>query len=279
MAAVEEWYDDDPTEGGADEAGDEGVEAQDEGAPEGAPDEGEAAPDSQAPTQEALDLHRRITELESALRSRPLAADAQGQEQTWGAPQISQPPKPLSECKTVEDLEAYLDWKQQSRTEMAQAQYRMEAAQIARLENSEQHARGLFAGLGQDNNYDAMKARYLDPHMARNPNIARLLAESEKPAVATYFLALMHRVVSAYGNDPVKGARAILNAIGAEARGAQGAVRSITEAARRGAAKVLRPGAGGQVSEVGQLSPKQWLNMTDEEFDRHDRRITRGRSY
>lgn len=168
---------------------------------------------------------------------------------------------------TPQDLAMYLQTQQQQLvSELSYA-----AEQRALSASSEQTARGRFSKeqMGEGRDFDTLRQGYLAEAYQQNPQLRQMLyaAAPNDPAFSEYVFAVMSRVIERVGNDPIRGLKAVLDAVDSTtgARAANDVVRNINQAAKKGAQRVLagaRP-VGGPVRRIG--ADDIW-KMSDKEF-------------
>lgn len=179
---------------------------------------------------------------------------------------------------TPETLQRPEDWMEFVR-EQAQEAVNYSAYQsqgIARLANSEAHARGIFnaSEMGSGLDYDNVIGTYVAPIENNNPTMTQFFNSQPHPGLARMFIGLMHYLAEQNGGDPVKTAKAIINASAAEERGASNLKRQINQAAKSGADKIFgnRGRSGGSGNGRVRTAEDVW-SMSDAEFRKHLNRL------
>lgn len=158
------------------------------------------------------------------------------------------------------------------------AQYGSQIAYESRRASSEQYARGAFSpqNVGQGFDYDAMRARWLEPHFRTNPQLEQAinLIIPDNPATAQYLAAFVQEMHAAAGGDVVKMVNNVRRAMASTVAGAQDLSRKIDQAARQGAHRVFAGSQGGPGQPTKKVS-NVW-ELSEREFDDLDRQNTRG---
>jgi hypothetical protein len=208
-------------------------------------------------------LAARLAQLEQQLAYQQGLLASQQQQQ---APRA----RPL----TVDDLRTPQDWDRYIQQHAAQA---VQAAQyqahgVATQAAGESRARGLFnnSEMGAGYDYDSVVSKYISPLESTDPVFAQVIANQRDPAMARFFLGLMHHAAERNGGDPVRTAKALISALGAEQRGADTLKKQIVTAARRGADRI--GGASGQAAALnaGRVKASDVWNLSDKDFRKLD---------
>jgi hypothetical protein len=165
---------------------------------------------------------------------------------------------------TAQELTQFLDLRDEYRQEQAQ-QERAELLAIAEQRStsaaSEARARSEFsvAAMGQGNDYDTLKAKYVEPLYQQAPLIREVISQMKDPARFEMYAAVCGFLESqsAIAGDPVKLLKTIFAAVTGAPQATGGAahratVTNIQEAATRGAERMLRGGqqVGSQVKSI-----------------------------
>lgn len=215
-------------------------------------------------------LERRVqqaervsNELSGAVRA--MLAQSQRPNADPNAPPVSL--EQLEQGGDVKDLINYVNWM----VGQNMAHFSTQADFAARRAAATQQVRGLMNQneMGRGRDYDALRGKHLDDLYRQNPNIEPLLhaAAFDNPALAEYTLAAVYEIVDSVKGDPVKGFKAIWNALDAYKSGSRDTTQRLNEAFDRQADRILRGnGAQGRTVKVG--SSEDIERMSDDEFER-----------
>lgn len=181
-----------------------------------------------------------------------------------------QPPVTLERLQsgeaTAEELLKYIEWSNKRGLQTIQQQL----AHQTRIAHSEAQARGQFSPetMGApDRSYDQLRATYLEPAYTRDPALRSHIhaLAPDDPATAEMWVATILRARALHKGNEVAALKSVMDALNARVEGARETVDKITEAARRGADKVVRERGPGAVRR--KVDSNAIWDMSDSEFE------------
>ena len=243
--------------------------------------QGSASPDHQALLGRIEAAERRALEAQAVVAP---WLQAIGQQQAGNQPQRITREQLNHPDVTVGQVIAYFEQQQNETRTTAAQQAQLEARRGA----SELYARGLLSAEamgGADDSFDAMRERYVRPLYDSQPYLRDVIHAMfpEQPSLGEFAVAWVRRIAEAAQNDPVQTYRRLSDfARGGAPAAARQVVRSLADAAARGADRIS-PGGGGRTTsaearsgDVRRIDGREMWRMSDADFDRLDQQLTEG---